>query len=180
MNAMVKAQHIMQVVDWSKYSFEEWLYQFGAWQNTMRGVCGKPLNPIAAAMDQAVVKRKKTKLGVTKQSQIIADVILGDIDFMPNKKQTPKDTICQIDDNEARAVQRLILDMQGKSEVLDNWLYAVIDRYFYFNSWSEMVEQVMNPVGDMIITRTGMDAKFDVKCGLAALHVKYNFIKYEN
>lgn len=177
---MVNVQNIMQAVDWLKYDLEEWLYQFGAWQNTVKGTCGKPLNPIATAMDQAVVKRKKIKLGVKKQRQIIADVMLGDVDFMPNKKQTPKDTVCQIDDNEARAVQRLILDMQGRSEALDDWLDAVIDRYFYFNSWSEMIEQEMNPVGEMIVTRTGMDAKFDVKCGLAALHVKYNFIRYKN
>lgn len=33
MNAAVQ-QHIMQVVDWSKYSLEGWLKQFGLW-------CGK-------------------------------------------------------------------------------------------------------------------------------------------
>jgi hypothetical protein len=161
-------QHILQTVDWTRFDLEGWLYQFGAWQNTLKGTCGKPLNPIAAAMDQAVVKRKKLKLGIRKQRQIIADVMLGNVDFMPKKKQTPKDTVCQIDDNEARAVQRLILDMQGKSEILDDWLYAVIDRYFYFNSWSEMVTE----------ERSQMDARMDVKCGLAALHVRYGFIGF--
>lgn len=181
MNAAVKVQNIMQVVDWSKYSLEEWLYQFGAWQNSTKGTRGRALNPIAVAMDQAVVKRKKLKMGVKKQRQIIADVMLGDVDFMPIKKQTPKDIVCQIDDNEARAVQRLILDMQGSSETLDGWIDAVVDRYFYFNTWPEMTKWEMQWAGKvrkMVKVYSEMDARFDVKCGLAALHVRYGFIKY--
>ncbi len=70
---------------------------------------------------------------------------------MPPKPRKTK-TICEIDDNEARAVQRLILDIKGQSEVLDGWMEAIIDRYFYTNSWSEMKNN----------TRTEMDAKFDM------------------
>lgn len=40
---------------------------------------------------------------------------------------------CQINDNEARTVQRLILDMQNQSEILDDWMDAIICRYFYGN-----------------------------------------------
>ena len=32
---------------------------------------------------------------------------------------------CEIDDNEARAVQRLVLDLQGQSEVLGDWMDAI-------------------------------------------------------
>jgi len=162
MNAAVN--HIMQTTDWTKYSLEEWLYQFGAWMYSNSGTCGKSINPIAVAMDQAVTKRKKFKLGVKKKRQVIAD-------FMTSEEQpkvSRKGCTCGITDNEARAVQRLILDMQGQSEVLDEWLDAVIDRYFYGNSWAEMVND----------ERTGVDAKFDVKCGLAAMHVRYPFIKF--
>ena len=168
MNAAVEQKHILQAVDWSKYDLPEWLYQFGAWQNSAKGTCGKTLNPIATAMDQAVTKRKKLKMGVKKKRQIIADAMCSDLDFLPTKKQTPKDIVCQISDDEARAVQRLILDMQGRSDILDDWLDAIIERYFYFNSWSEM----RTPY------RTEHDAKQDVKCGLAALHVRYSFIRY--
>jgi hypothetical protein len=170
MNLAVNQQHIMQAIDWSRFDLEGWLYQFGAWQNTIQGSCGKSLNPIAVAMDQAVVKQKKFKLGVRKKRQVIADAISSDVDFTLTKKQTPKDTVCEITDNEARAVQRLVLDMQGKSEILDDWLLAIIERYFYFNSWSEM----------RTCYRTEHDAKQDVKCGLAALHVRYGFIRYKN
>lgn len=165
MNAMVKVQNIMQAVDWSKHSLEEWLYQFGAWMNSVSGVCGNSVNPIAVAMDQAVVKQRKFKLGVRKTRQIIADSMLSE----EKPKLTRSSITCLIDDNEARAVQRLILDMQGQSEIMDEWMDAIICRYFYGNSWSQMCNE----------NRTGVDAKFDVKCGLAALHCRYGFIAYE-
>jgi len=165
MNAMVKVQNIMQAVDWSKYSLEEWLYQFGAWMNSVAGVCGNSVNPIAVAMDQAVVKRRKFKLGVRKTRQIIADSMLSE----EKPKLSRVGVVCEIDDNEARAVQRLILDMQGQSEIMDEWMDAIICRYFYGNSWSNMRTE----------SRTEMDAKYDVKCGLAALHSRYQFIVFK-
>lgn len=162
-------RHIMQVMDWTKYSLEEWLYQFGAWQYSSSGTCGKSINPIAVAMDQAVVKRKKFKLGVRKQRQVIADYTASEIEAPKPKTPKPKkgNTVCRITDNEARATQRLVLDMMGRSEVLDEWLDAVIDRYFYGNSWAEIA-----------VDKTVNDARQDVKCGLAALHVRYPFIPF--
>ena len=175
MNAMVKVQNIMQAVDWSKHSLEEWLYQFGAWMNSVSGVCGSSVNPIAVAMDQAVVKQRKFKLGVRKTRQIIADSMLSE----EKPKLTRSSITCLIDDNEARAVQRLILDMQGQSEIMDEWMDAIICRYFYGNSWSQMVKWEMNPVGDMVKMYSENDARADVKCGLAALHCRYKFIEYK-
>ena len=172
---MVKVQNIMQAVDWGKYSLEEWLYQFGAWMNSVSGACGKSINPIAVAMDQAVVKQRKFKLGVRKTRQIIADSMLSE----EKPKLTRSNITCLIDDNEARAVQRLILDMQGQSEIMDEWMDAIICRYFYGNSWSQMVKWEMNPVGDKVKIYSENDARADVKCGLAALHCRYKFIEYK-
>lgn len=168
MNAAVN--HIMQTVDWTRFSLEEWLYQFGAWMHSNSGTCGKSINPIAVAMDQAVKKRKQQIKG---KEQIIADWIASEEGYRQNRRKHS----CEITDNEARAVQRLIIDMQGTSEVLDEWLDAVIDRYFYGNSWSNMVIRVGN-VDNPTVLRTEMDAKYDVKCGLAALHARYSFIKF--
>ncbi|MCL6236952.1 hypothetical protein M5F66_01110 [Acinetobacter sp. ANC 5033] len=162
MNAAVT---IMQSVDWTRFDLEGWLYQFGAWMNSVSGTCGKTVNPIAVAMDQAVVKQKIKKLTEEQKKEIIAAHLLSDA--QPKLSRTK--ITCQIDDNEARAVQRLILDMQGQSEVLDEWLDAIICRYFYGNSWSAMVSE----------NRTGVDAKFDVRCGLAALHSRYGFIEFK-
>lgn len=161
MNAAVN--HIMQSVDWTRFSLEEWLYQFGAWMHSNSGTCGKSINPIAVAMDQAVKKRKQQIKG---KDQIIADWISSEgVTTVKRKGIT-----CEITDNEARAVQRLILDMQGKSHVLDGWLDAVIDRYFYGSPISALVNE----------SRTLMDAKFDIKCGLAAIHAKYPFIDFKS
>jgi len=163
MNAAVN--HIMQTTDWTKYSLEEWLYQFGAWMNSVSGTCGKSINPIAVAMDEAIVKQRKFKLGVRKTRQIIADSMLAE----DKPKLTRTNIVCQIDDNEARAVQRLILDMQGQSEIMDEWMDAIICRYFYGNSWSQMITPERSRYG----------AEQDVKCGLAALHCRYKFIEYK-
>ncbi|MFW2078836.1 hypothetical protein ACG94X_14165 [Acinetobacter sp. ULE_I010] len=165
MSTAVAKQHILQLVDWSRFDLEGWLYQFGAWMNSASGTCGKSINPIAVAMDTAVKAQKYKKMTKEKQQQIIADYLTGD--FEPPKTSRTKIT-CQINDNEARAVQRLILDIQGQSEVLDDWMDAIINRYFYSNSWSEMVTD----------ERSQLDARMDVKCGLAALHSRYGFIKY--
>ena len=175
MNAMVKVQNIMQAVDWSKHSLEEWLYQFGAWMNSVAGVCGNSVNPIAVAMDQAVVKQKIAKLTEQQKKEIIAAHFLDS----EKPKLTRSNITCLIDDNEARAVQRLILDMQGQSKIMDGWMDAIICRYFYGNSWSQMVKWEMNPVGDMVKMYSENDARADVKCGLAALHCRYKFIEYK-
>ncbi|MDN8174563.1 hypothetical protein QZK03_17585, partial [Acinetobacter baumannii] len=110
------------------------------------------------------------------KEQIMADWLCSDDSTIPKGRGR---ITCEITDNEARAVQRLILDMQGQSEVLDEWLDAVIKRYFYNNSWSEMVVTQMNPVGDMVVVYSQNDARADVKCGLAAIHCRYSFIKYK-
>lgn len=159
-------QHILQTVDWTRFDLEGWLYQFGAWIYSASGRGGRSVNPIAVAMDSAVKAQKLKKLNKQEQQQIIAGYLAGD--FEPPKPKRTRIT-CQIDDNEARAVQRLILDMQGQSEVLDGWLDAIVSRYFYGASWAEMKNE----------NRTEMDAKFDVKCGLAALHVRYGFIQFK-
>jgi len=163
MNAAVQKQHILQAVDWSRFDLEGWLYQFGAWMNSVKGTCGRSINPIAVAMDTAVKSQKHKKLDKEQQRQIVADYLTGEFEI-PKVKQSK--ITCEIDDNEARAVQRLILDMQGQSEILDEWMDAIISRFFYGCSWSEMVTE----------SRSQMDARMDVKCGLAALHSRYGFI----
>lgn len=165
MGTVVATQHILQAVDWSRFDLEGWLYQFGAWLYTNTSPSGRSINPIAIAMDNAVKVKKYKKLSAEQKLKIIADYMLDEFE-----KPKPRKTrlTCEINDNEARAVQRLILDLQGQSEILDDWMDAVISRYFYSCSWSEMVRP----------ERTQNDARSDVKCGLAALHSRYGFIKF--
>lgn len=163
MNVAVK-EHILQTIDWTRFDLEGWLYQFGAWMQSCSGVCGKSINPIAVAMDNAVKTRKYKKLTDAQQAQVLANYLCGDIKLPKPRRGRIK---CQINDNEARAVQHLVLDMQNQSEILDDWMDAIISRYFYGNSWSEMVND----------ERTHMDARMDVKCGIAALHARFGFIE---
>lgn len=165
MGTAIAKQHILQSVDWTRFNLEEWLQQFGAWMYATSGTCGRNLNPIAIAMDSAVKAKKNKKLSAEQQMQVITDYLTGD--YEPPKPRKAK-TTCEIDDNEARAVQRLVLDIKGQSEILDEWMDAIIDRYFYINSWAEMVRE----------DRTQNDARSDVKCGLAVLHSRYGFIGF--
>ena len=66
-------------------------------------------------------------------------------------------------------MEKIMTEHAGANSLKDDWLDAVINRYFYFNSWSEMRTN----------DRAEHDEKQDVKCGLAALHVGYGFITYK-
>ena len=159
MGTVVATQHILQAVDWSRFDLEGWLYQFGAWLYTNTSQSGKSVNPIAIAMDNAVKAKKYKKLNAEQKLKIIAGYMLDEFE-KPKLRKTR--LACEINDNEARALQRLILDLQGQSEILDDWMDAVISRYFYGCSWPEMVTT----------KRTQNDARSDGKFGLAVLHSK--------
>lgn len=165
MNAVVQQQHILQSVDWSRFALEDWLYQFGAWMNSVSGTRSRSVHSAVISMEQMIVRRKKNKLTEVQKSQVLANYFASE----PMSKGSRSSIVCQINDNEARAVQKLILDLQGQSAHLDSWLDAVIDRYFYGNSWSQMVTE----------TRSQNDARSDVKCGLAVIHGRYPFIVFK-
>lgn len=152
MNAAVT---IMQAIDWNKFDLEGWLYQFNAWSDG-RTSCIRTM--IKIPVDKKITQEQREAL--------IAEY------YLLNEATKPKhiNTVCKISDNEARAVQRLVLDMQGNSVVMDEWMNAIIYRYFLDLKWPEMVTK----------NRTQHDARLDVKCGLAALHCRYPFIKYDS
>ena len=161
--------HVLQVVDWSRFTLEEWLYQVGAWldeqyrYNTNDQRVETSMNPIAVAMMQAAKKIKVKKIDDAKRGEIISNYILDGVDDYRAGRSKVECLIC---DEEAQAVKTLVADMTGQSEVLDSWLASVEDRYFRGKSWSGMENK----------DRTVMDAKFDVRCGLAALHARYPHI----
>ncbi|MCY6411216.1 hypothetical protein QTA56_03560 [Acinetobacter sp. VNH17] len=158
---MNTAVHIMQTVDWSKYDLPDWLRQCGAWQRSCKG--GKQAaNPIAVAMQKAKVRLKKKD-----RAKLIAYYLC---DTQELQQTAHHKVSCQITDDEARAVQRLVLDIINgtDSEATLEWMDTIIGRYFHDRSWAELETP----------DRTVMDAKYDVRCGLAALHVRYSFIRY--
>ncbi|MFW1777583.1 hypothetical protein ACG9XQ_10765 [Acinetobacter baumannii] len=160
MTLMIDKKHVMQMMDWSKYDLPEWLRQCGAWQQSCANGY-RSSNPIAAAM-----KKAKVRISKNQRAKLIAYYLC---DEEPPKTKRNK-VICQITDDEARAVQRLVLDVINgtDSEALLDWMEVIISRYFNNRSWSELETP----------DRTVMDAKYDVRCGLAVLHMRYPFIEY--
>ncbi|MFV5193330.1 hypothetical protein ACMXYY_14545, partial [Acinetobacter courvalinii] len=154
----------IQNTDWSKYDLQGWLRQFGLWQSSTIGRYGN-INPIAVAITKA-----RTNIKDFDREKLIA-FYMCDEKFYEKRKKV--DQVCEITDNEARAVQRLVLDIVLSAKTLNSeaqleWMSAIVDRYFNLSSWAEMKSEF----------RTEMEAKYDVRCGLAVLHSRYPFIKY--
>lgn len=84
---------------------------------------------------------------------------------------TKKGMSCQINDNEARAFQRIILDIREiKSEPLQEWMDAV---------WQVFVEnKKLREVAQMYETST-IQIRFNIKCALAFISGRYPNLKAE-
>ena len=96
MNAMVK------VMDWSKFTAEEWFKQYGAYIQTCRMKSGN----------------KPDSLGVNQIYWLICENNKG---AAPRKNQL----ICDIDDFEADEVRKLIIDLKYSSRICDSAKVAV-------------------------------------------------------
>ena len=96
MNAMVK------VMDWSKFTAEEWFKQYGAYIQTCRMKSGN----------------KPDGLGVNQIYWLICENNKG---AAPRKNQL----ICDIDDFEADEVRKLIIDLKFSSRICDSAKVAV-------------------------------------------------------
>lgn len=115
---MIDKKHILQTMDWSKYDLPNWLRQCGAWQQS----CGNGYslsNPIAVAM-----KKAKLRISKNQRAKLIAYYLC---DEEPQKAKRNR-RVCQITDDEARAVQRLVLDFINgtDSEALLEWMEALL------------------------------------------------------
>lgn len=152
--------HVLQVVDWSKYDLQEWLRQFGCWLGVHRDT--------ATNQTMVAIKKAKLRLGEVERGEMLAQYICNEDNHDRPKRNR---ALCLITDDEARAVQKLVLDVINgtDSQIMLDWMQAIIDRYFTGLSWPNMITS----------DRGLMDARMDVKCGLAALHSRYAFIKYE-
>ena len=98
MNAMVKTQ----AMDWSKFTAEEWLKQYGAYVQTCRMKSGN----------------EPDSLGVNQIYWLICENNKG---VAPRKDQV----ICQINDFEAEQVRKLIVDFNKSSSVCASAKLAV-------------------------------------------------------
>lgn len=152
--------HVLQVVDWSKFDLQDWLRQFGCWLGVHRET--------VTNLTIMAIKKAKVRVGAVERGEMLAEYICSD-EYHDRPKLNR--AMCLITDDEARAVQKLVLDVINgtDSEIMLDWMQAIVDRYFSGCSWPAMATPY----------RSIMDARSDVKCGLAVLHGRYTFIKYE-
>ncbi|HHP8097440.1 TPA: hypothetical protein ACSIR2_003901 [Acinetobacter baumannii] len=152
MNAAVT---IMQTTDWSKFSTEDWFRQFGAWMNG------------DTETKKLIYKSLPTRKLTQKQREELIAQYMSDENF--HEPVLQKGVSCQISDNEARAFQRIVLDIrQIDSEPLQDWMDAL---------WQICVEnKKLREVAAMYETST-IQIRQDMKCALAFISGRYPNLK---
>ncbi|EXB48664.1 hypothetical protein J522_0239 [Acinetobacter baumannii 146457] len=146
---------IMQTTDWTKYSTEDWFRQFGAWIN------GDSEN--RQKFYKCLPKKKLSK----KQRDELFAQYMSDESF--KEPSYHKGVTCQITDNEARAFQRIILDLrQHESEVLQEWLDVL---------WCVCVNNTKLRKAAEIFETSTIQIRQDMKCGLAFIAGRYPNLK---
>ncbi|EXF56755.1 hypothetical protein J502_2160 [Acinetobacter sp. 1294596] len=152
MNAAVT---IMQTTDWTRFSTEDWFRQFGAWMNGNTEV------------KRLVYKSLPTrKLNQKQREQLIAKY-MNDESF--REPVVRRGVTCQITDNEARAFQRIILDIrQIESEPLQEWMGVIGEVY--------IENRRLREVATLFDTST-IQIRQDMKCALAFIEGRYPNLK---
>lgn len=159
MNAIVKP-HIMQTINWSERTLEEWLTQFGFW-------CDARIENKRSVVE-SIPDRKLTE----EQKEWLIAEYFNNEKYIKNisinhKNQKKNDCIT---DNEARAVQKLWLELNPKNNlVLRDWLWTVWDHYVNGSSYGQ------------IATRCGISkssVQQDIRCGLSHIAGRNSFLRF--
>ncbi|EPF72575.1 hypothetical protein GCM10025882_32010 [Acinetobacter gyllenbergii] len=148
---------IMQTTDWSRFSLEGWFRQFGAW-----------INGDTQRKQKFYKSLPKKKLSQKQREELLVKY-LRDESF-----QEPffnKGMLCDINDNEARAFQKLVLDLrQHESDVLQAWLDVI---------WCVCVDNTKLRKAAEIFETSTIQIRQDMKCGLAFISGRYPNFKVD-
>ncbi|WP_088459404.1 hypothetical protein [Acinetobacter soli] len=156
MNAAVT---IMQTTDWSKFSFEGWCRQLGAWIN------GDNETMVM------VVKTMPTKRITQKQRERLLAMYMADEQLKDRLCVQRKGTCCELNDNEARAIQRLIMDIQlVEDEILQDWVSSIWSHHVMGNSLRDIAKSSDTSVNQI---------RQDLKCGLAYIKSRHPYFTFE-
>ncbi len=156
MNAAVT---IMQATDWSKYSFEGWCRQLGAWIN------GDNETMVM------VVKTMPTKRITQKQRERLLAMYMADEELKDRLCVQRKGTCCELSDNEARAIQCLIMDIQlVEDEILQDWVSSIWSHHVMGNSLRDIAKSNDTSVNQI---------RQDLKCGLAYIKSRHSHFSFE-
>ncbi|MDH1706208.1 hypothetical protein [Acinetobacter johnsonii] len=152
---MTAAVTIMQATDWSKFSTEDWFRQFGAWMNG------------DTETKKLVYKSLPTRKLTQQQREELIAKYMSDEGF--REQRLIKGVACQINDNEARAFQRIVLDIrQIDSEPLQEWMEVL---------WSVYVENKSLREASVYFDTSLLQIRQDIKCGLAFIVGRYPALK---
>lgn len=152
MNAAVT---ILQATDWARFSTEDWFRQFGAWMNG------------DTETKKLVYKSLPTRKLTQKQREELIAKYMNDENF--HEPRLRKGTACLISDNEARAFQRIILDIrQIESEPLQEWVDVL---------WNIYVENKSLRETSLYFDTSLLQIRQDIKCGLAFVGGRYPALK---
>ena len=156
---MNAALTIMQATNWAKFSFEDWLRQFGAWMNGDGEIM------------VMVVKTMPTKRITQEQRDKLLAMYMNDEKLKDRLCVQRRGTCCQIDNNEARAIHKLILDIQAiNDEIVQEWVSALWSHYVMGNSLRDIAESNDTSV---------LQIRQDIKCGLAFIKSRYPRFKID-
>jgi hypothetical protein len=159
MNAVVKTQHILQAMDWTKFSFEGWSRQLGAWINGNNETMTR------------IVKTMPTKRITQEQREKLMAMYMGDEDLIDRLVVKRRGTCCQLDANEARAIHKVFLDLQSiKDEIVEEWISTVWSHYVMDNSLRNIADSSDTSV---------LQIRQDLKCGLAFIKSRYPHFKFD-
>lgn len=152
-------QHILQAVDWSRFSFEEWCRQLGAWLNGDTETMVK------------IVKTMPTKRITQKQREKLMAMYMSDENLKDRLCIRRKGTCCELNDNEARAIHRLMLDLQSiEDEVVQEWIGAIW--------WHYVMGESIRDIAKSNETY-GSQIQQDIKCGLAFIKSRYPHFQFD-
>lgn len=155
----IPVQHILQAVDWSKYSFEEWCRQLGAWINGDTETMVK------------IVKTMPTKRITQKQREQLMAMYMSDETLKDRLSIHRKGTCCQLNDNEARGVHKLFIDMQLiEDNILQEWISAIWSHHVMGDSLRDIAQSNETSVNQI---------RQDLKCGMAYIKSRYPYLWFE-
>lgn len=156
---MTAALTIMQTTDWSRYSFEDWLRQFGAW-----------INGDTETMVR-VVKTMPTKRITQQQREKLLAMYMNDKTLKDRLCIQRRGTCCQLNSNEARAVNKLILDIQSiQDEIVQDWVSTIWSHYVMSNSIRDIAASNDTNIAQI---------QQDIKCGLAFIKSRYPHFTFD-
>ena len=156
---MTAALTIMQATNWAKFSFEDWARQLGAWIN---GDNEKMV---------MVVKAMPTKRITQKQREELLAMYMRDEGLVDRLRVRRTGTCCQLDNNEARAIHKMFLDLQSiDDDVVQEWIGAIWSHYVMNNSIRDIAVS-----SDTYISQIQQD----IKCGLAFIKSRYPHFTFD-